>query len=140
MSDIKRVFAYHGAEHKVVNAYESGMPLELDYVKSYSTTHARCGTSFLLAVLVIAIIVFALFGRPTIWLSILSRIVLIPVIAAIGYEFIRFTAAHSQNFIVRSLLAPGLTLQSLTTREPDDGQLETALSALREVTEADSNT
>jgi uncharacterized protein YqhQ len=140
MPDIKTVFGYHGAEHKVVNAYEAGMPLELESVKDYSTSHARCGTSFLLAVLVIAIIVFALLGRPPILLSILSRIVLIPVIAAIGYEFVRFGAAHSENRLMHALLAPGLVLQSMTTREPDDSQLEAALSALTKVVEADSNT
>jgi len=139
MPDIKTVFAYHGAEHKVVNAHEAGMPLEVEYVKNYSTSHARCGTSFLLAVLVIAIVVFALLGRPPILLSILSRIVLIPVIAAIGYEFVRFGAAHSGNPLMHALLAPGLVLQSMTTREPDDSQLEAALSALTKVIEADSN-
>jgi len=139
MPDIKRVFAYHGAEHKVVNAYEAGMPLELDYVKNYSTAHTRCGTSFLLAVLVISIIVFALLGRPPLWLGILSRIVLIPVIAALGYEFVRFGAAHSQNWLVRGLLVPGLRLQAMTTGEPNDSQLETALSALKKVIEADSS-
>ena len=138
MPDLKRVFAYHGAEHKVVNAYESGMPLELDYVKNYSTSHTRCGTSFLLAVMVIAIFVFAMLGRPPLWISILSRIILIPVIAAIGYEFVRFGAAHSQNRFVRGLLAPGLLLQTMTTGEPDDRQLETAISALKKVIEADS--
>lgn len=138
MSDIRTVFAYHGAEHKVVNAYEAGMLLEVDSVRSYSTSHSRCGTSFLLAVLIISIVVFALLGRPSIGLSILSRIVLIPVIGAIGYEFIRFSADHSQNLIVRSLVAPGLMLQSLTTREPNDGQLEAALAALKRVIEADS--
>jgi len=138
MPDIKRVFAYHGAEHKVVNAYEAGMPLELNYVKNYSTAHTRCGTSFLLVVLVISIIVFALLGRPPLWLGILSRIVLIPVIAALGYEFVRFGAAHSQNWLVRGLLVPGLRLQAMTTREPDDSQLETALSALKKVIEADN--
>ncbi len=138
MPDIRAVFAYHGAEHKVVNAYESGMPLDLGSVKGCSTSHARCGTSFLLAVLVIAIVVFALLGRPPIWLSILSRIVLIPVIAAIGYEFVRFGSAHGQNHVVRGLLAPGLALQSMTTREPNDSQLEAALSALRKVIEADN--
>lgn len=139
MPDIKRLFAYHGAEHKVVNAYESGMPLELTSVKGYSTSHVRCGTSFLVAVLVIAIFVFALFGRPSLWLSILSRIVLIPVIAALGYEFVRFSAAHSDSPVMRSLIVPGLWLQSLTTREPDDAQLEAALVALRTVVEADSS-
>ena len=136
--DMKKVFAYHGAEHKAVNTYEAGMPLELDYAKNYSTSNARCGTSFLLAVLVIAIIVFALLGRPPLWLSILSRIVLIPVIAAIGYEFVRFGATHSQNRLVRGLLTPGLKLQTMTTGEPNDSQLETALSALKKAIEADS--
>ncbi|MBM4446223.1 MAG: DUF1385 domain-containing protein [Chloroflexi bacterium] len=138
MPDVKKIFAYHGAEHKVVNAYEAGMPLEIDYVKNYSTSHARCGTSFLLAVLVISIFVFALLGRPPLWLGILSRIVLIPVIAAIGYEFIRFGANHSRNWFIRGLLAPGLLLQTMTTGEPNDNQLETALSALKKVIEADS--
>ncbi len=137
MPDIKVVFAYHGAEHKVVNAYESGVPLELEHIKKYSTAHTRCGTSFLLVVLVIAIVVFTLLGRPPLWLGILSRILLLPVIAAIGYEFIRFGAANRNNLIVRSLLAPGIALQSMTTREPNDSQLETALSALTKVIEAD---
>jgi hypothetical protein len=137
MPDVKRVFAYHGAEHKSVNAYEAGMPLELSYVKAYSTSHARCGTSFLLTVLIIAIFVFALLGRPPLLLSILSRIVLIPVIAAIGYEFVRFGATHNRNPIVRSLLVPGLLLQSMTTGEPNDSQLETALAALKKVIEID---
>ena len=139
MPDIITTFAYHGAEHKVVNAYEAGEPLELEPVKKYSTAHARCGTSFLLAVLVIAIIVFALLGRPALWLSILSRIILIPVIAAISYELIRFSAAHTENALVHSLMAPGLTLQSMTTREPNDRQLEAALAALKKVIEADNS-
>jgi uncharacterized protein YqhQ len=138
MPDVKRLFTYHGAEHKVVNAYEAGMPLEVDYVRKYSTAHTRCGTSFLLAVLVISIFVFALLGRPSIWISILSRIILIPVIAAIGYEFVRFGAGHHQNILVRALLAPGLMLQSLTTGEPNDSQLETAISAMKKVVEIDS--
>jgi uncharacterized protein YqhQ len=138
MPDVKRLFTYHGAEHKAVNAYEAGVPLEVDYVRKYSTAHTRCGTSFLLAVLVISIIVFALLGRPSIWLSILSRIVLIPVIAAIGYEFVRFGATHYRNVVVRSLLAPGLLLQAMTTGEPSDSQLETAISALKKVVETDS--
>jgi uncharacterized protein YqhQ len=138
MPEVKRLFTYHGAEHKVVNAYEAGMPLELDYVRNYSTSHTRCGTSFLLAVLIISIVVFALLGRPSIWLSILSRVVLIPVIAAIGYEFVRFGATHHGNVLVRSLLAPGLLLQSMTTGEPNDSQLETAISAMKKVVETDS--
>jgi len=137
MPDIKRVFAYHGAEHKVVNAYEAGVPLELEAVKNYSTAHARCGTAFLFIVLIVAIFVFALVGQPTLWIRILSRIALIPVIAVISYEIMKFGAAHVNNPVVRILLAPGLLLQSITTREPDDSQLEAAISALNEVIEID---
>lgn len=138
MPDMKRLFAYHGAEHKVVNAYEDGVPLELERVKNYPTAHARCGTSFLLVVLVMAIIVFSLLGRPSLLPSILSRIFLVPVIAALGYEFVRFSSAHSDNPVMRSLIVPGLWLQSLTTREPNDSQLETAMVALKAVIQADS--
>jgi len=137
--DIKRVFAYHGAEHKVVNAYEAGCPLELEAIKSYSTAHARCGTSFIFAVLIIAILVFALLGRPSLWLTILSRIILLPVIAALGYEVTRLGASHTKSILAQVLLAPGLMLQAMTTREPDDSQLEAAISALNEVIEADNS-
>jgi len=135
--DIKRVFAYHGAEHKVVNAYEAGVPLEVEAVKDYSTAHARCGTAFLFIVLIVAIFVFALVGQPTLWIRILSRIALIPVIAVISYEIMKLGAAHIDNKIVRVLLAPGLLLQAITTKEPDDSQLEAAISALNEVIEID---
>jgi uncharacterized protein YqhQ len=135
--DIKRVFAYHGAEHKVVNAYEAGVPLNVESVKIYSTAHARCGTSFLFIVLIVAIFVFALVGQPTLWIRLLSRIALIPVIAAISYEIMKLGAAHIDNAIVRILLAPGLMLQAITTREPDDSQIEAAISALNEVIEID---
>jgi len=135
--DIKRVFAYHGAEHKTVNAYEAGAPLEVEAVKGYRTAHARCGTSFIFSVLIISIVVFALVGLHSPWLMVLSRIVLIPVIAAIGYEVIYFGSRHSNNGLVRAVMTPGLWLQSLTTREPDDRQLEVALSALKGVVEAD---
>ena len=130
MPDIRRVFAYHGAEHKAVNAYEDGAPMEVEAVRRYSTAHTRCGTGFLLVILVIAIIVFTLLGHPAMWLRILSRIVLIPVIAAIGYEVNRFGAMHADNPVVRIFIAPGLALQSITTREPDDLQLEVAIAAL----------
>ena len=137
MRDIKRVFAFHGAEHKVVNAYENGVPLEVDAVKKYSTAHTRCGTGFIFIVLIISIIVFAITGLHSVWLMVLSRIVLIPVIAAFGYEFIRYAGAHSKNPWVRLTLGPGLWLQSMTTREPDEGQLEAAITALKKVIEAD---
>ena len=135
--DIRRVFAYHGAEHKVVNAYEAGCPLEIEAIRSHSTAHARCGTSFIFVVLIIAILIFSSLGRPQLWLTILSRIILLPVIAALGYEITRFMAKHSKNVLAQVLLAPGLALQSMTTREPDERQLETAISALNEVIEAD---
>ncbi len=137
VSGIKQVFAYHGAEHKAVNAYEDGVPLELEAAKGYDTAHRRCGTSFLFVVLIIAILVFAMIGRLPLWLMVLSRIVLIPAIAAIGYEVIYFGANHASNKLVRALVAPGLWLQTLTTRQPDDSQLEVALSALQKVIEVD---
>lgn len=136
LPDIKRVFAYHGAEHKTVNAYEDGVPLEVEAIKGYSTAHVRCGTSFLFVVLIIAILVFALIGRPaSLWLMVLMRIILIPVIAAFGYEVTHFGGKHAKNGLVRAILYPGLLLQKLTTRQPDDSQLEVAISALRKVVE-----
>lgn len=137
MPDVKRVFAYHGAEHKTVNAYEDGVPLELEAIKEYGTAHLRCGTSFLFAVLIIAILVFTLVGLPSLWLLVLSRVILIPVIAALGYEVIYFGGRHVNNSLVRVILTPGLWLQKLTTREPDDSQLEVAISALKKVVEID---
>jgi uncharacterized protein YqhQ len=142
--DIRRVFAYHGAEHKTINAYEAGTPLEVEAVRHHTTAHPRCGTSFIVIVLIIAILVFALIdvllGRPPLWIRMLSRIALIPLIAAIGYEVMKFGAGHVRNTLVRVLIAPGLMLQSLTTREPDDSQLEAAISALNEVIAIDTAT
>ncbi len=135
MPDIKRVFAYHGAEHKVANAYENGVPLELDAVKNYSTANARCGTSFIFTVLIISIIVFAVTGLHSAWLMVLSRIILIPVIAALSYEVIYFSSRHINNSLVKAVVTPGLWLQSLTTREPDDSQIEVALAAFKKVIE-----
>ncbi|MFW6116869.1 MAG: DUF1385 domain-containing protein [bacterium] len=137
LPDIRRVFAYHGAEHKTINAYEAGRPLDIPQIRDYSTAHLRCGTSFIFAVLVIAILVFALLGRPPLWLTVVSRIVLLPVIASLGYEITRLGAAHPQSALAKGLLSPGLLLQSMTTREPDDKQLETAVAALQHALEAD---
>ena len=137
MPDIRRVFAYHGAEHKVVNAYEAGVPLEVEAVKEYSTAHARCGSSFVFVVIVIAIFVFALIGLPSLWVMVLARILLIPVIAALSYEVIYFGARHTNNRFVRAVLAPGLWMQALTTREPDVAQLEVAIAAMNKVVEVD---
>ena len=137
LPDIKREFAYHGAEHKTIHAYEDGAELETQAIRRYSTAHARCGTAFLLTVLVIAILVFALIGRHTLWLMVLSRVLLLPVIAALGYEATQFGARHMNNGFIRALMVPGLWLQSLTTREPDDSQIEVAMVALKEVLATD---
>jgi uncharacterized protein YqhQ len=137
MRDIREIFAYHGAEHMSVNAYESGVTLDVYNVRNYSRAHTRCGTSFLLVVLVIAVVVFALLGRPPIWIGILSRIILIPVIAAVSYEFLKFEAKYSHNRLVRWLLIPGLWLQALTTRQPTDSQLEVAIAAMKKALETD---
>ncbi|MBN1217292.1 MAG: DUF1385 domain-containing protein [Anaerolineae bacterium] len=133
IEDIKRVFGYHGAEHKAINAYEGGVELTPVKASQCSIVHPRCGTAFLLIVMVISIFVFALAGDPNIWLKILSRIVLIPVIAGIAYEFLKFSAAHQKNPIIKLLIAPGLALQRMTTREPDLSMLEVSLAALKKL-------
>ena len=137
MPDIKRVFAYHGAEHMTVKAHEAHDPLEVDRVRKYSTAHPRCGTAFLLVVMVIAILVFAFLGRPPMFLRIFSRVILIPVIAGLAYEVIRFSGAHQDNPLVRLITAPSLLLQKLTTRQPEDAQIEVAIHAMNTVLAAD---
>jgi uncharacterized protein YqhQ len=133
MEDIRRVFAYHGAEHKTINAHEAGAPLTVESVRTFSTTHARCGTAFLLIVVFISILVFAPLGRPTFLIRIASRLLLLPVIAGIAYEVLRFTGKHARNPIIRAIITPNLALQRLTTREPDDGMIEVAITALETV-------
>ena len=135
LPDLRRVFQYHAAEHKAINAYEAGEELEPEVVQRYSLIHPRCGTAFLLWVMVIAVFVFAFFGRPHWYWLIAERILLLPVIAGIAYELIRFAGKHSQNRVLMTLLAPGLWLQRLTTREPSLDQLEVSIKALREVLE-----
>jgi len=137
MPDVRRVYAYHGAEHKTIHAMENGDPLEPSAVQRHPTAHVRCGTSFLLTVVVVSILVFAAVGNPDLWLRIVSRIVLIPVIAAIAYELIRLGGAFESSPITRALMWPNLALQSLTTRQPDDDQVEVAISALKEVLAAE---
>lgn len=137
MPDIKRVFTYHGAEHKTVNAYEAGVPMEVKAIRAYSTAHVRCGTSFLFLVLIIAIVIFAFIGREILWLMIVSRVVLLPVIMALGYEVIYFGAKHTNNWLIKIIMAPGLLLQSLTTGEPDDRQIEVAIAAINRAVEID---
>ena len=133
LPDLRRVFQYHAAEHKAINAYEAGEPLEPEIVQRYSLIHPRCGTAFLLWVMVIAVFVFAFFGRPAWYWLIATRILLLPVIAGLAYELIRFAGKHQQNKVLMTLLAPGLWLQRLTTREPTLDQLEVSIRALREV-------
>jgi uncharacterized protein YqhQ len=133
LPDLRRVFQYHGAEHKAINAYEAGEELEPERVQRFSLIHPRCGTAFLLWVMVIAIFVFAFLGQPVWYWLIASRILLLPVIAGIAYELIRFAGKHSGNKILMTLLAPGLWLQRLTTREPTLDQIEVSVRALHEV-------
>jgi len=133
MPDLRRVFQYHAAEHKAINAYEAGDPLEPETVQRHSLIHVRCGTAFLLYVMVIAIFVFAFVGQPGWFWLIVSRIALLPVIAGIAYEVIRFAGKHPQNPILRTIMAPGLWLQRLTTRAPSLDQIEVSIRALHEV-------
>ncbi len=138
--DIQRVFGYHGAEHKAINAMEQGQPLDVEHVRRASRVHTRCGTGFLLLVMVVSIFVFALVGTPSLLLKVVSRIVLVPVVAGLAYELMRLGAANTRFRIVRWLLAPGLALQGLTTREPDDSMIECAIAALQRVMQRDEKT
>jgi uncharacterized protein YqhQ len=138
--DIRRVFAYHGAEHKTINAYEAGTELTPAQVAAHSTAHYRCGTAFLLSVMVISILVFSLLGRPPMGLRILSRIVLLPVVAGVAYEYIKFTNRHRENRVIRVIAGPNLALQRLTTREPDSSMLEVSIAALKRVLEMEGGT
>ncbi|HEX5449290.1 MAG TPA: DUF1385 domain-containing protein [Gaiellaceae bacterium] len=132
---LRRVFQYHAAEHKAINAYEAGEELTPENAQRFSLIHPRCGTAFLLWVMVIGVFVFALFGRPAWYWLIVSRVALLPVIAGIAYELIRFAGKHADNRFLMGLLSPGLWLQRLTTREPSLDQLEVSIRALREVLE-----
>lgn len=131
--DVQRVFAYHGAEHKTINAYEAGIPLDVEAVQAHSTAHTRCGTSFLLTVALISILVLAPLGQPSILWRVISRVLAIPLIAGLSYEWIRFAARYADRQWMRWLIAPNLALQRLTTREPDDRMVEVAIRALEEV-------
>ena len=137
LPDIRRVFAYHGAEHKTVHAYEHGRPLTVEAIRSYDTVHERCGTSFTLVVVVISVLIFSLLGRPPLLVRIASRIVLIPVVVGVSYEWLKFGARHADAGWMRVLLSPGLMMQKLTTREPDDSMIEVAIFALNRVLEKD---
>jgi uncharacterized protein YqhQ len=133
LPDLKRVFQYHGAEHKTINALEGGSELTPEKVQKFSLIHPRCGTAFLLWVMVLGIFVFAFVGRPVWYWLIVSRILLLPVIAGLAYELIRYAGKHQDNRVLMTLLAPGLWLQRLTTREPTLDQVEVSIRAIEEV-------
>lgn len=133
MKDIQRVFQYHGAEHKTIYTYEAGLPLVVENVRPFSTLHPRCGTNFLMIVMLISMFIFTFLGWPSLLERIASRIVLMPVIAGVSYELIRFAGAHADNRLVHMAIMPGLLLQKLTTRQPDDSQIEVAIASLKAV-------
>jgi len=136
MKDIHRVFQYHGAEHKSVYTYEAGEELTVTNAQKHITLHPRCGTAFLMIVLAISILIFSLAGNPTLWLKTLTRLLLIPVVAGVSYETLRFSGKHYHHGWVRLLTKPGLWLQRLTTAEPSDDMVEVAIASLKRVTES----
>ena len=138
MPSIKRVFGYHAAEHMAVHTQEARLPLKNENVRLFPAAHPRCGTAFLLTVMIVSIIVFAFLGTPDLPIRIASRIVLIPLIAGVSYEVIRMNAAHAGNALVRASTLPSLALQSMTTRPPDDGQIEVAIAAMNAAVEGDA--
>jgi uncharacterized protein YqhQ len=131
--DIHRVFEYHGAEHKTIAAFEHGDPLDPEHVDRYSTVHVRCGTNFLIIVMVITIFVFTLFGTPGLWWRIGSRLIAIPLIAGVAYEALRLGARYQSSLVMRTLMAPGLWLQKITTQKPDREQIQVAIASFDEV-------
>jgi uncharacterized protein YqhQ len=133
MNDVKRLFGYHGAEHKTINAYEAGAELTPDVVAKYPIEHPRCGTAFLLTVAFVGVLLFSLLGRPDLPILILSRVIGIPVVAGVAYEVLRFTAKHVDNPLIRIMIIPNLALQHLTTRQPDREMLEVAIAAFKRV-------
>jgi uncharacterized protein YqhQ len=135
--DIRRVFQYHGAEHMTIHALEAGDPLVVSEVRKYPTAHQRCGTEFLVVVILLSIVAFSLVGRQSIPIMIASRILLIPVIAAVGYEILRFGARHRKNPIMKVLLYPGLLVQMITTKQPTDDMIEVAIVSMEQALEAD---
>lgn len=133
LEDIRRVFQYHGAEHKTIHAYEAGEPLEVEKVRKYSTIHPRCGTNFILLVLLVSVFIFSFFGRPPFVQRVLIHIAILPLVAGVSYEILKAAGKERPNLLIQALAAPGMWLQHLTTREPDDAQLEVAIHSLKEV-------
>lgn len=138
MPDIRRVFAYHGAEHMTIHAFEHGEPLDPAHIGPYPTAHPRCGTAFLLLVVLVAIVVFAFMPRAHLLLDLVARILLVVPVAAIAYELLKLGAAHERNPLVRLLVTPGLLLQGITTRRPDAGMIEVAVASLQEAIAGDA--
>jgi uncharacterized protein YqhQ len=137
MPDIRRVFEYHGAEHMTIHALEAGDPLTTEAIRKYPTAHPRCGTEFLVVVIILSIFAFSLVGRQSIEIMVISRLLLVPIIAAVGYEILRFGAKHRDNPIVRAIMAPGILVQMITTKQPSDDQIEVAIVSMQQALEAD---
>jgi uncharacterized protein YqhQ len=137
MPDIRRVFEYHGAEHMTIHALEAGDPLTTEAVRKYPTAHPRCGTEFLVVVIILSIFAFSLVGRQAIEWMVLSRLLLVPVIAAVGYEILRFGAKHRANPLVKAIMAPGILVQMITTKRPSDDQIEVAIVSMEQALQAD---
>jgi uncharacterized protein YqhQ len=137
MEDIKRVYGYHGAEHKVINAFEDGAELTPEIVATYSREHPRCGTAFLLTLVIVSILVFSLFPPMTIWVRLLSRVIFLPVLAGVAYEYIKWTAGHLDSKIVQAMIRPNMALQLLTTHEPDLEMLEVSIEAFNTMRDAE---
>src|SRR5713226_8786422 len=133
MPDVKRVYGYHGAEHMTIHAWEHNDPLDPAHVAQYPPAHPRCGTAFLLEVVAISVVLFALLGKPDLWLRVLSRVLLIPVIAGIAYELLRLGGKSPESVLMKAIVAPGLLLQALTTRYPDESQMEVAIASMEEL-------
>jgi uncharacterized protein YqhQ len=138
LPDIRRVFAYHGAEHMTIHAFEHGDPLDVAHVEPYPTAHPRCGTAFLLLVVLVAVILFAFMPRTNLVVDLFARLLLVVPVAAISYEILKFGAAHEDNALMRALVWPGLLLQGITTRRPDEPMIEVAIASLEEAIEGDS--
>jgi uncharacterized protein YqhQ len=139
MPDVRRVYAYHGAEHMTIHAWEHNDPLDPRHVARYSPAHPRCGTAFLLEVVAISIVLFALLGTPDWWIRVLSRVLLIPVIAGIAYELLRLGGKYPDSAFMKVIVAPGLLLQALTTRYPDESQMEVAIASMNELLEREGD-
>jgi uncharacterized protein YqhQ len=140
MNDIRRVFEYHGAEHMTIHALEAGDPLTTSSVRKYPTAHPRCGTEFLVVVIILSIFAFSLVGRQSLPIMVVSRLLLIPVIAGVGYEILKFGAKYRANPIVKAIMAPGIVVQMITTKQPTDDQIEVAIVSMEQALQADGET